>query len=207
MTDVTTVPMSRAEDIMLVNLEQVITDGMETFVHVGQALRAIQAGDLYRGTHSTFAAYVKDRFGLGKSQAYRQMDAAEVAAIVSPIGDIRNEAQARELVGLEPDQAREVYQKVIADTAGKPTAAAIATARKTVVPERTKAKRRPLPMAYKATVWELDRVVNRLRRLQDDDRFAGHRQELADRCYGDLKRLRLELEELEAELESEKKLW
>lgn len=56
-------------------------------------------------------------------------------------------------------------------------------------PEPRKSRRRPLPDQYRSAVWELTKAVERLERLQADDRFAGHRAELGDRrgwMVGDL---------------------
>jgi hypothetical protein len=49
------------------------------------------------------------------SHAYRQIGAASVARVVSPIGEVPRESQARELVPLkgDPDLLREVWQAVI----------------------------------------------------------------------------------------------
>lgn len=181
--DITKVPLNREEEARLAHLEGIVEVGLQTFVEVGRAFAAIRAGQLYRQTHSTFAAYVKDRFGLSPSYAYRKMDAAEVAAIVSPIGDIANEAQARELVGLEPEQAREVYQRAVAETAGRPTAKAIGNARQEIIP-----RRRPLPDAFLNATLALDRKVDTMARLVADDRFRSHRQVLREGYGSDVVR-------------------
>lgn len=96
-----------AESARLAELEAIVENGLDTFVTVGRALAEISANRLYRATHGTFVAYAQDRFGIGKSHAYRMISAAKVAEAVSPMGDV-NERQARELVGLEPEAARGV---------------------------------------------------------------------------------------------------
>ena len=98
----------------LAELEETIERGLQTFVEVGRALLEIRGRRLYRerGFHR-FEEYVKHRWGWSRSYAYRQIDAAKVADNLSPIGDIpANEAQARELADLEPDQQREVAQAI-----------------------------------------------------------------------------------------------
>lgn len=97
-----------AETARLAELEAIVESGLDTFVTVGRALAEISANRLYRATHGTFVTYAQDRFGIGKSHAYRMISAAKVAEAVSPIGDIATESQARELVGLESEEARSV---------------------------------------------------------------------------------------------------
>lgn len=132
--DITAVPLGREEEIRLRNLEAVVEAGIESFIAVGNSLAAIRDGRLYRATHSTFEAYCKDRWGLGDRHARNIINAAEVGTMVP----VANERQARELVGLEPDQAVEVYQRTIAETAGRPTAKAIREVRRKVTPPKGK---------------------------------------------------------------------
>ncbi|HEY8828092.1 MAG TPA: hypothetical protein VIM17_10080 [Jatrophihabitantaceae bacterium] len=134
-TDITAVPLTVEEESRLSELETIVTASMDTFVAVGNALVEISESKLYRATHSTFDAYVSDRFGIGRAYAYRKIEAAKVAAIVSPIGDTPNEAQARELSGLNDEQTRSVWQQAVAETAGRPTAKAVREARRTIVPK------------------------------------------------------------------------
>jgi hypothetical protein len=63
-------------------------------------LTEIQHKKLYRPTHSSFAEYVRARWNIGKSHAYRQLTAAKVAGQLSPKGENvvpKNEAAARAL--------------------------------------------------------------------------------------------------------------
>jgi hypothetical protein len=125
--------LSRQEADQLTVCEAVVDEGLRTFVEVGTALATIRDGKLYRQTHNDFASYLSDRFGIGRSQGYRLIDAAAVA--LSPIGDtITNEAQARELVTLldDPDRMRDVVAK--AEASGKITAASLRTAREAAEP-------------------------------------------------------------------------
>ena len=102
------IQLASSEAARLAELEAIVDSGLDTFVTVGRALAEISTGRLYRATHGTFVAYAQDRFGIGKSHAYRMISAAKVAEAVSPIGDITTESQARELVGLDDDEARGV---------------------------------------------------------------------------------------------------
>jgi site-specific DNA-methyltransferase (adenine-specific) len=88
----------------LAQLEQVVDAGLQTFVDVGLALQEIRDGRLYRQSHDTFETYLAERFGISRSRGYRLIDAARVAEVVSPMGDIANERQARELVPLLDDE-------------------------------------------------------------------------------------------------------
>jgi hypothetical protein len=120
--------LSGQEADQLTVCEAVVDEGLRTFVEVGTALATIREKRLHRQTHLDFASYLSDRFGIGKSQGYRMIDAAAVA--MSPIGDkITNEAQARELAPLldDPDRLRDVVAK--AEGSGKITAASLRAAR------------------------------------------------------------------------------
>ena len=110
-----TTQLSRPERSRLKELEAQIQAGIQIFFRVGKALLEIQATRLYRETHATWEAYCLDRWGIGKSQAYRLIQAAEVVEDLSPIGgEPPNERQARELVPLDADQRRRVWDEATA---------------------------------------------------------------------------------------------
>lgn len=118
----------------LERLETVVSKGLATFVEVGSALAEIRDRRLYRDTHPTFALYCEQQWEMGKSQAYRLIDAAEVVAEMSPIGDEpipATESQARALKTVAPDQRADVMREASED--GPATAAKI----KDVVEKRT----------------------------------------------------------------------
>jgi hypothetical protein len=71
----------------LAECEAIIERGLATFVEVGKALLRIRDDRLYRETHSTFADYCKQRWGMSKSHAYRQIEAAEVVDVLSGDGE------------------------------------------------------------------------------------------------------------------------
>lgn len=93
------------EEFDLHGHEQVIEQGLATFNDVGNALLAIREQRLYRAEYGTFEDYCQTRWAIGRAQAYRLMEASEVMARLSPIGDKvpQNEAQARELANLPPE--------------------------------------------------------------------------------------------------------
>ena len=112
-------------------LERVIECGLGMFVDVGRALLEIQQGRLYRPAgHRTFADYVVRRWDLSGTHAYRQIEAAKVVAILSPIEKMplpANEAQARELAPLvdDPEAVRAVWAETVRRGEGRVTARAI----------------------------------------------------------------------------------
>ena len=106
----------------LAALELVIERGLTSFVAVGLALAEIRDRRLYRATFERFEDYLRERWQFGRSHGYRLIDAANLAAIVSPIGDTpTHESQMRPLVGVDPQTAREVWSKATAET-DQPTA-------------------------------------------------------------------------------------
>jgi hypothetical protein len=85
------------------DLEEVIERGLTTFVEVGNAIREIRDSKLYRESHGTFEDYCRERWGWSKRHANRQVEAANTAEILGPIGPIPTEAVARELAPLKGD--------------------------------------------------------------------------------------------------------
>jgi hypothetical protein len=76
----------------------VIERGRQTFIEVGNALAAIRDGRLYQATHRSFEAYCRERWGMSRTHADRQIAAARRAEL-APIGARpENEYQARRLV-------------------------------------------------------------------------------------------------------------
>lgn len=124
MTTVAVEALTASERKELTTLEARIQSGLKAYYEVGEALLLIRSKRLYRTDYATFKEYLLERWGYTRQHAARLIDAAEVVAILSPIGDIpMNEAQARELSGLKPDELRAVWT-VVKETApnGKITA-------------------------------------------------------------------------------------
>lgn len=124
-----TITLSKHETARLSELERTIDSGLKTFLEVGRALREILELKLYRAVAGSFEKYVYQRFEIGRAQAYRLIDAAQVdeKLKVSPIGDKRpvNESQFRALANIDENQVCEVWQKALetADKTGKPVSA------------------------------------------------------------------------------------
>ncbi len=78
-------------------------------------LPEIRDSRLYRQQFSTFEAYCRERWGMGKAYSHRLIAAAEVVSILSPIGDTipQTESQARPLTRLEPEVQREVWRELV----------------------------------------------------------------------------------------------
>lgn len=120
----------------LATCEQAVAGLQKALAVAGKALATIRAARLYRETHSTFEAYVEERWGMKKSHAYRLIEAWPVAAAVSPIGEIP-EGQIRELLpavkrhGLQT--AKEVYSE-LREQGGRITAARIREAVRALPP-------------------------------------------------------------------------
>jgi hypothetical protein len=97
----------------LKHLETIISNNQYRFYEIGQALKEIRDSRLYKLIlFNTFEAYARDRWDIGRSQAYRLIDAYSVINNLSPIGDRLpgNEAQTRSLVPLSPPQQREIWK-------------------------------------------------------------------------------------------------
>lgn len=133
-TDGTSVSLTSIEFRRLVELEKIIEKGIRTFIEVGTALLEIKDRRLYREKFKTFEIYCHDRWGFGAHRAYQLIDASVVVQELSTTVDIlpANESQARPLVGLEPDEQKEVWSIAVESTDGKPTGKAVQDAVATV---------------------------------------------------------------------------
>ena len=96
----------------LTTLEKVIDKNRRSFYVIGKALNEIRDDRLYRFLlFKTFEAYTRARWEIGKSQAYRLIEACHVIDNLSPIGDIlpENESQVRSLAPLAPAIQRKIW--------------------------------------------------------------------------------------------------
>ena len=100
--------MSAREAAALVEHEQAIEGAITCFLQVGFALAEIRDLKVYRATHPTFAHYVRQRWGLARAHAYRQIQAAQIARLLSPTGDTKppSESVLRELAPLRQDSSK-----------------------------------------------------------------------------------------------------
>jgi len=100
--------LNATEKRKLRNLEKIIDDGLKGFIFVGNALSEISDLKLYRDEYDSFDAYLKDRWMLGRSYAYRLIQGAEVA---TRIEGVSNEGQARELVRVPYTDQEAVFDR------------------------------------------------------------------------------------------------
>lgn len=116
--------LSVAESKRLVELEGVIEQNFKGFVAVGAALAEIRDRRLYRLQAPTFEEYCKYIWDIGTSRAYQLIDSHQVIENLSTIVDKTededtesslpsNEAQARELAKLKPEEQVEVWQRFL----------------------------------------------------------------------------------------------
>ena len=79
-------------------LETIIENKQRNFYELGKALNEIKQTRLYRlSLYNNFGAYVKARWDMGRSQAYRVINAYQIVNNLSPIGGRLpvNESQVR----------------------------------------------------------------------------------------------------------------
>lgn len=96
----------------LTDLEGAIHTNRRSFYLIGKALKEIRDDRLYRILlFQTFETYTRARWEIGKSQAYRLIEACRVVDNLSPIGDAlpENEAQVRSLAPLKPAAQRKIW--------------------------------------------------------------------------------------------------
>jgi len=74
--------LTAAEQADLDVLEDVVARGIDGFIETGKALKEINDRMLFRKTHKNFIDYARDKFQLGKSQAYKTMKSAEAAEFI-----------------------------------------------------------------------------------------------------------------------------
>lgn len=131
-------PLSPVEHDRLIELEVIIRDNLKAWYAVGMALIEIRDARLYRNDEGrTWEGYCREIFDMSYQHADRQIAAAKVVENLTPIGVTENggfnwellpanEAQARELARLEPEEQRQVWTKLIAvDDKPKITAKAV----------------------------------------------------------------------------------
>jgi len=100
----------------LVHLESVISRNQGLFFEIGKALFEIKEARLYKITlFENFETYTKARWDMGRSHAYRLIDAYLVISNLSPIGEDlpENESQVRPLVPLKPLEQREIWKSFL----------------------------------------------------------------------------------------------
>ncbi len=137
-------PLSPVEASRLGELEIVIRENLKAWYAVGIAMIEIREQKLYRNDEGrTWEAYCAEVLDMSKNYADRNIAAAKVIENLVPIGTKNdgsvdwellpaNEAQARELSRLEPDEQKQVWGSLVerakADEQPKITAKAVKNA-------------------------------------------------------------------------------
>lgn len=105
-------------DKKLLDLENIIEADRRGFYQTGKALMRIRSEQLYRQLfYDSFEKYVRLRWDMAKSHAYRLIQACKVIDNLSPIGDgilPQNEYQARALSSLKTVDQRNIWNQFIA---------------------------------------------------------------------------------------------
>lgn len=125
----------------LTECEAVISKGMNTFVEVGLAIKAIKDERLYHtsngGKYTRFEDYCKERWGWGRHYANRLAEAADVTKRIEsvvPMGTKPTaERQARPLAALPEEEQTDAWNEAVEESGGQPTAATV----QSVVDNRT----------------------------------------------------------------------
>lgn len=104
--------------VKLGRLEKIIDKSRRLFYETGSALKQIRDEKLYRITlFDDFGAYTRARWEIGRSQAYRLIEASMVIDNLSPIGEggnlPENESQARVLASLSTTKQREIWREFL----------------------------------------------------------------------------------------------
>ncbi len=97
----------------LEHLEFVIKKYRQDFYSTGKALKEIRDGRYYHKlSFKSFESYVRVRWDMGRSHAYRLIEAFVVMENLSPIGEVlpKNEAQVRPLTKLNPHSQKKVWR-------------------------------------------------------------------------------------------------
>jgi hypothetical protein len=100
-------------DKRLEQLESVIKKYRQDFYCVGKALKEIRDARYYHKlSFKSFESYLRLRWDMGRSHAYRLIEASVVIDNLSPIGDVlpKNEAQVRALSRLDLQSQKEVWR-------------------------------------------------------------------------------------------------
>ena len=95
--------------------ELVISQGLQAFVAVGEALLAMRDEKLYQPEYKTFEDYLKARWNISRAEGYRLMEAAQVVNSLSQglRQMLENPNQARALAEVPPHLREEVLRRIM----------------------------------------------------------------------------------------------
>jgi len=164
--------LSEEQEFLLKKCENIIRIGLSTFVEVGLALKEIQDQRLYRRTDKTFEEYLQRSMGLSRPYAYNLIESAKLMRELRTSVEVdkaslpKNEAQARELIRIEPSRRVEVWKKVVDLAGDKPFTAKLI--REVARSERSPEGEKPSAMESGLALGK----VTRLRELFANTRVA-----------------------------------
>ena len=96
--------------VLVKECKKLIASINEDSLALGSHLKEISEQKLYRDTHKTFAAFLEEELGFGKSRGYQLIEAWEVRQGLSTMVDKKllpdNERQLREVAKV-PEEKRE----------------------------------------------------------------------------------------------------
>lgn len=118
--------MTPYERTQLHEAERLISRGIRSFLEVGRALAVIKEQRLYRSSHPSFSAYLKDRWGFNRAHGYRLLNSVQLLDELRPIAEQRgvplpdNERQLRLLRKVkDPERCCDVLEKAHALAGGR----------------------------------------------------------------------------------------
>jgi hypothetical protein len=80
------IPLTPKERTLKEQLEAVVERGIQQFLEVGLALSELRSKRLYRVTHPSFEAYIRDRFNLARSSVDQLIRSASTAQCLQEAG-------------------------------------------------------------------------------------------------------------------------
>ena len=161
------------EQDRLTRLENLIARNQCRFHEIGKALKEIKDSRLYKlNLFDSFETYTRARWDMGKSQAYRLIEAYQVVNNLSPIGDIlpSNESQVRPLASFDPMEQRKIW-KAFLKTAMEITAPNIKQFIASVNAGNTGNKAEPVDLTDQVSKAYMDAVqamLDQVRQAQQD---------------------------------------
>jgi hypothetical protein len=108
-------PLTQKDQSQLEQCEEIIGRGLSMFFEVGSALLSVREKRLYRGAHPTFETYCRERWGIGRSYAWRLIGAAERLNLLPADHSLQrpiNEFQIRPFLKLAPEAFPRAWQRV-----------------------------------------------------------------------------------------------
>lgn len=163
--------ISLEESRRLVELEEKIEKGLNTFIAVGEALAEIRDKRLYRSTHGTFEDYCKEEWEMTARHARNLMGAAEVAIGLAEMGTIvpKREAQMRPLISLPKDQQQQAWRNAVDSSGGvQPSTNQVEAAVQEVRSETEIPKREPAFQPSNGMQYA-NLAIDNLRKIQPND--------------------------------------